>query len=68
MKFNPLTSKTIFGAVVVAIGIIGDSGVLGKDNAPLVHAIASLVEAIGGVVFAWGMRHAIAKAAEGISQ
>ena len=68
MNFNPLTSKTIIGAVVVAIGMVAESGVLGQENKELIRSIATLVEAVGGVLFAYGVRHAIAKASQGIAQ
>jgi cation transport ATPase len=68
VQFNPMTSKTVIGAIIVAIGIIADSGIFGQENTAFIHSLGTLLTAIGTVVTAWGVRHAVAKAAQGVVQ
>ena len=67
MKINPLTSKTIIGAILAALGFLAGSPEFGSHK-EIIQQVATLLEAVGGVLFAWGVRHAIAKSADGIVQ
>lgn len=53
--------KTILGALIAALGWIGQSGVLGAEYTPLLHSISELLVAIGGVIAAVGIWHGQAK-------
>lgn len=60
-----LTSKTVIGAIVAALGhLIGQPELAGYED--VLQAVSALLEAIGAVIFALGVRHATAKSAEGI--
>lgn len=60
-KINPFTSKTVLGAVLWAVGFLLQPEVL----AALPEKWSALLQALGGVLTAFGIRSAIGKAAVG---
>jgi hypothetical protein len=63
-KINPLVSKTVWGAILWVIGFLTQPGVLSA----LPEKVAAVIQAVGIVLGAIGVRHAIAKAAIGVVQ
>lgn len=53
--FKLFSTKTVLGAIVTALGYLSDPTIL----ALLPHKAAAIVTAVGGVLTALGIRHAI---------
>lgn len=64
MKFNPLTSKAVWGAITWAIGFLLQPGVLSA----LPEKISAFIQALGVILGVYGIRVGVAKAAQGVVQ
>lgn len=64
MKFNPLTSKAVWGAITWAIGFLLQPGVLSA----LPEKVSAFIQALGVILGVYGIRVGSAKAAQGVVQ
>lgn len=67
VKINMMRSKTVIGAIIIALAHILRSGEFAEFNDGLQFALAVL-EGFGVVLAGYGARHAIAKASQGVAQ
>src|SRR4051812_18557018 len=64
VKFNPFTSKSVWGAITWAIGFLLQPGILSA----LPEKWAAVIQAVGVVLGVYGIRSGVAKASQGIVQ